>query len=96
MSFNDPFGYMNYNPNISDGSDVSGICVPYAINPLDIQICYKKLFDIYCGSFVEKQGEFLSLLRVYNGDYRRTVISIENVHLSKETEKMDEVFKAKL
>jgi hypothetical protein len=51
---------------------------------------------MYCGSFLERQSEFLSLLRIYNGDYRRTVIYIEMQLLSKENEKMKVLFETKL
>ena len=88
------FGYMDYDPNTS--AHPTGDGIPYMISPIDIQICYKKLFDIYCGAFVEKRGEFLTLLRIYNGDYRRTILSIEIQLLSKENEKMKELFETKL
>jgi len=90
----DAFGYMNYDPNVA--AYPSDEKVYYQITPIDIQICYKKLFDMYCGSFLERKGEFLSLLRLYNGDYRRTVITIETQLLSKESEKMAEVFSTKV
>ena len=88
------FGYMDYNPNETHTGIPGNL--PYAISPLDIQICYKKLFDIYCGAFLEKRGELITLLRLYNGDYRRVVLSFESVNATKETEKMDEIFKARL
>lgn len=86
------FGYMDYDPNLGG----LPIGTPYMIQPLDIQLQYKKVFDIYCGSFAEKKGEFITLLRVYNGDYRRAVLSIEMTILNKETETMNELFANKL
>lgn len=87
------FGYMNYNPNFETVDTCSATSTPYAISPLDIQILYQKLFDIYCGAFIDKQGDFLSLLRLFSGDYRRAVMAIETSILEKETEKMAEIFK---
>lgn len=89
------FGYMDYNPNITH-QPMSGDVTKYEICPIDIQVCYKKLFDIYCGAFTNEQGEFISLLRIYNGDYRRTVISIETKILAKEAKEMTDLFETKL
>ena len=93
-----PFGYMSYNPHTESGPniDYNMAHIPYPINPLDIQIFYKKLFDIFCGSFPDKTGEFIGMLRLYNGDYRRSVINIEHTLVNKETEYMKEMFGARL
>ena len=90
------FGYMSYDPHGNMWPDPNSPRIPYPINPMDIQIFYRKLFDLYCGSFMEKKGEFLTLLRLYQGDYRRTVVSIETKHLTKEVEEMTNLFGARI
>lgn len=92
---NNHFGTMPYNPNFAC-DPTPGTNESYQISPLDIQVCYKKLFDIYKGAFPNQEGEFITLLRLYNGDYRRAVITIETKLLEKEATEMNELFGAKL
>ena len=52
---NNHFGTMPYNPNFACDT-TPGTNESYAISPLDIQVCYKKLFDIYKGAFPNQEG----------------------------------------
>lgn len=49
----DAFGYMNYDPNVA--AYPSDEKVYYQITPIDIQICYKKLFVVLWIIFRKKR-----------------------------------------
>lgn len=87
------FGYIDYNPLFGghETGNTGNELIP--IDPEMVQHLYRRIFDLYCGMFLDRKGEFLSLLKIYNHDYRRTVMSIEVALISKEIDKMQEIFK---
>lgn len=87
------FGYIDYDPLFGGPETRNTSNDLKAIDPEMVQQLYRRIFDLYCGMFLDRKGEFLSLLKIYNHDYRRTVISIEVAIISKEIDKMQEIFK---
>jgi len=54
---------------------------------------YKALFLSLCRNFPEEEGQMRALLRMYNNNYRYTVIAIENKHIKEELKRLNETFK---
>lgn len=89
-------GFMSYNP-ITDFPNNGGtnLTLPsYAVQPLDIQVLYQKIFDVYCAMFPGRIPEFQSLLAVFSNDFRRTVLALETTKLKDEIKEFTEVFEA--
>lgn len=54
---------------------------------------YKALFMTLCRNFPEEAGQMKALLKIYNKNYRYTVIAIENKHIKEELKQLNDSFK---